>query len=246
MPTALSAGIYSRPFDWLFAERGQPDEEGGLTGAERGVFEDWPDLQSVEAVRFRDPNNKFSTLVILDARDVENRPHRLTPQSNWGPASRRVLPILRRWLKYLDERPPAAPTEGARRPVTAASPSVGAGEDPGDSILTGHLSNHTDATEDDALGAVNAALPGGAKMWTLDRLRKNKTWKGYRNGLLTGYFANNPDATVEEAAAHMGVEKSTLHGMQAYKDHKARREQENPRPPERKSSGDDRKKGGPS
>jgi hypothetical protein len=196
MRTALSAGIPWGSFDWFVAERGRPE------GFE-GWFERWPDLQSVEALRFRGPGGRPSALVVLDAWDGEGRPHRLNPRSDWGRDRRRVLLILRRWLQYLDERPP-----------TEAAPADG------DSILTDYLARHPDATEEDTAKAAG---------WGVTKLRKSKAWRDHRNARLAAFYEDKPEATAGEAAAYLGVAESTLVGMQAHKDHKAGKERKPPK-----------------
>src|SRR5579871_2546570 len=109
-----------------------------------------------------------------------------------------------------------------------ASEETGAGSDQaesrqpqGNSILDEHLSKHPDATEDDALTAVNEALPMGAKPWTLDRLRKKPVWKEHKENRIRDYLTNNPDATVAQTAANVGYAESTVHGSDAWKAHMA-------------------------
>lgn len=94
----------------------------------------------------------------------------------------------------------------------------------GDTALIEYLAQHPDATDDDALKAVNAALPGGVKRWSLDRLRKNDRWKKHKNDRLMEFYYAHPRATIEEAAEFMGEAPSTVSKMPAHKEKMARRE----------------------
>jgi hypothetical protein len=123
MPVALASGIRPRPFDFLIAGRGDHAELDGHFG-------DWPDLHTVEALRFRDPDGGSPVRVFLDARDHANRPHRMAPRKGWVTDRQRVLVILRRRVRHLDSPPP--PAEAAVAAFCATHPDAGLAE-----VLTG-------------------------------------------------------------------------------------------------------------
>ena len=100
----------------------------------------------------------------------------------------------------------------------------------GSVALAEYLAKHADATEDDALQAMNAALPAGAKPWSLDRLRKNKVWREHVERRIGNYMDENPDASLTRIGKNVGYAKSTVSQSQAYQARKEKKKASKPPP----------------
>jgi hypothetical protein len=89
--------------------------------------------------------------------------------------------------------------------------------------LSAYLERNADASEDEALKAVNAA---GARL-TLDGprgLRRNPLWRRHAERRIAAYMDQNPDAPVDRIAVNIGVAPATVHKSRAYQDRKEARE----------------------
>jgi hypothetical protein len=129
-----------------------------------------------------------------------------------SPSALEHLSVLIGWLR--SKQHPA--------PATAAPASTPTEEG---GALASYLSSHPDATEDETLDAVNAALLAGIKAWSLDKLRKYPLWKAHVNQRIGTFMDANPDATVKQIADAVGYSPSTVHGSDAYRQRRPAREE---------------------
>lgn len=136
----------------------------------------------------------------------------------WNAAYVLGLPNVPPWAGEPDDSPAALERLGSLIGwLRSKRQSASAGE--GDADLDAFLKANPAASEDEAAAAVK---------FSVDRLRKSDAWQEHRNSRLRQFYQDNPRVKHEDAAAFLGIGRSTLSGMSAYKEEVARRDQSEP------------------